>query len=270
VESAATFNATNNTFSGNTAGNNGGAILNQATITLTSNTITGNSATIGGGGIANYGAAATLNNNIVALNTASFGWDLLGDGFVFGNPYTGTYNLIGNADSSTGLNTPTNMWGTTESALDPKLGPLQNNGGPSQTHALLFDSPVLDQGNAPGLFSDQRGYLRPINNPLIADAGDGSDIGAFEFALSPSAASVSVGGRIVFSKGSGIANARIVLIAADGESWTALSNPLGYFEFEGVPAGATYLINVSHKRYSFDSQTLTLSESVEDLMFFSN
>ena len=271
VESAATLNATNNTFSGNTAGNYGGAIVNQATITLTSNTIAGNSAS-GGGGIANFGAAATLNNNIVALNTASFGPDLLGDGFI-GNMYTGTFNLIGNSDGSLGLNTTTNMWGTTETALDLKLGPLQNNGGPSHTHALLFDSPVLDQGNAPGLTTDQRGFLRPIDDVLVTNAGDGSDIGAFEFAFSPTAASVSISGRVIIAQGkeaTGINNATILVSSADGTSWIARSNAFGYFELTGIPAGDTYLITVTHKRYTFDTRTLNLQDDVKELTFASN
>jgi hypothetical protein len=71
---------------------------------------------------------------------------------------------------------------------DPQLGPLQFNGGPTQTMAPALGSPAIDGGSAFGLMSDQRGIVRPIDlptvpNPAVAGA-DGSDIGAVE--LQPS------------------------------------------------------------------------------------
>ena len=69
------------------------------------------------------------------------------------------------------------------------LGPLANNGGPTQTRALLAGSPAIDKGSptndpitgAP-ITTDQRGLPRPVDDPTIPNAsgGDGSDIGAFE------------------------------------------------------------------------------------------
>ncbi len=70
--------------------------------------------------------------------------------------------------------------------LDPDLGPLADNGGPTFTHALPLTSPAVDQGSAaasgvhPALTTDQRGEPRPIDRPSVADAADGADIGAFE------------------------------------------------------------------------------------------
>jgi hypothetical protein len=68
---------------------------------------------------------------------------------------------------------------------DPLLGPLQNNGGLTQTMAPSASSPAVDQGTSTGLGSDQRGVVRPIDLPSIpnsaAAGGDGSDIGAVEF-----------------------------------------------------------------------------------------
>jgi MYXO-CTERM domain-containing protein len=55
---------------------------------------------------------------------------------------------------------------------DPQLGPLQNNGGPTWTHALLTGSPAIDAG-ATNLTTDQRNYVRP--------AGAADDIGAYEY-----------------------------------------------------------------------------------------
>jgi hypothetical protein len=60
---------------------------------------------------------------------------------------------------------------------------LQDNGGPTLTHALLPGSPAIDQGNSSGVYVDQRRFHRPVDVPGIPNAvgGDGSDIGAFEF-----------------------------------------------------------------------------------------
>src|SRR4029434_3974851 len=71
---------------------------------------------------------------------------------------------------------------------DPRLGPLQNNGGPTQTHALLSGSPAIDAGNPNGcrdqfgvlLTTDQRGLPRST----LDGNRDGTarcDIGAVEF-----------------------------------------------------------------------------------------
>jgi hypothetical protein len=63
---------------------------------------------------------------------------------------------------------------------DPLLGPLADNGGPTRTMALLPGSPALDAGSAFGLSTDQRGQPRPHDCATLANAGDGSDVGAFE------------------------------------------------------------------------------------------
>jgi hypothetical protein len=63
--------------------------------------------------------------------------------------------------------------------IDPRLAPLANNGGRTQTHALLSGSPAIDRGdNAGAPATDQRGVARPRDGD-----GNGSrivDIGAFE------------------------------------------------------------------------------------------
>jgi hypothetical protein len=78
---------------------------------------------------------------------------------------------------------------------DPKLGPLQNNGGRTATMAPGATSPAVDRGSISGQPGDQRGVQRPIEFPQIpnspAAGGDGSDIGAFE--LQP-ASGLTLGG----------------------------------------------------------------------------
>ncbi|PWU21747.1 MAG: hypothetical protein C5B50_00910 [Verrucomicrobia bacterium] len=67
------------------------------------------------------------------------------------------------------------------SPIDPLLGPLQMNGGFTQTHLLLTGSPAIDQGKCFGVHTDQRGHPRPKRRLVSrAPGGDGSDIGAVE------------------------------------------------------------------------------------------
>jgi hypothetical protein len=90
----------------------------------------------------------------------------------------GDNNLIGDGTGMTGLvnGVNGNQVGTADKPIDPRLGPLADNGGPTLTHALLPDSPAIDAGNNTYATDfDQRGE----GFPRIA--GGIIDIGAFEF-----------------------------------------------------------------------------------------
>lgn len=262
-----TVNATNNTIDGNSAGDNGGGIFNRATITFNNNTVTSNSANAGGGVYNDF--TATLNSTIVALNTAVDGTDILGRGDR-GTPFTGTYNLIGNADGSAGLAPATNQLGTTLNPINPQIGALANNGGPTFTRALLAGSPAIDKGNSPGLTVDQRGLIRPVDNLSIINTGDGSDIGAYEVqALGPTAADVNVSGRVMASR-RGIARAKVSLVDVSGNVRIVMTNSFGYYKFTDVAAGGTYIIEVKSKRYVFAPQVLNITEELTNLNFSGN
>jgi hypothetical protein len=124
-----------------------------------------------GGGIAHDAIGAiTINSTIVARNHDSSGPatpDLFGD-------VAADFSLIGN--SAGGIATGAhNLVGTAAHPIDPKLGPLANNGGPTKTHALLPGSPALNAGaNVDGLTFDQRGH--GFNRVV----GSAPDIGAYE------------------------------------------------------------------------------------------
>jgi hypothetical protein len=163
---------TNSTLSGNTAGDDGGGIINGGTATINNCTLSNNAgggATPRGGGILNFSGIATIKNSIVASSGA--GGNCANSG--------GTFTALGKNFDTDG----------TGAALDPdfmqvtpaqlNLGPLQNNGGPTQTHALLAGSVAINAvtdctGVGSGaVTSDQRGISRP--------QGAACDVGAFEF-----------------------------------------------------------------------------------------
>lgn len=71
----------------------------------------------------------------------------------------------------------------------------------------------------------------------------------------------------VIRVGYGISRARVTLTDASGEARTALTNSFGYFRFDSVSAGQTYVFNVSHKRYHFAPQVLSVNEAIENVDF---
>ena len=122
----------------------------------------------------------TINSTILGDNTAPTGPDFFDNRTT--QPASLGFDLLETAPA--GTQAP-NTTGPNITGQDAGLQPLANNGGPTQTEAITASSPAVDKGNT-GLTTDQRGVLRPIDFPGIANAagGNGADIGAFE--LQPS------------------------------------------------------------------------------------
>ncbi len=87
--------------------------------------------------------------------------------------------------------------------------------------------------------------------------------------LGPTAASVSVGGRVWTANGRGIQNVTITLTNANGESRTARTTSFGYYQFNDVPVGQIYIISATARRYQFDqaARTLNLNDAVDEINF---
>jgi CSLREA domain-containing protein len=189
-----TMNITNSTFSGNSSNSGGGAIFTNGAfggprVNITNSTISGNT----GGGIYKGDSDVFVKSTIIANNSTDD---------VSGSFTSQGFNLIGKNDGAAASfpagnpNGNNDIVGTSASPVKPKLGPLQNNGGPTYTMALLSGSPAIDKGTSNGLTgtltTDQRGvgYVRTINESIAnATGGDGTDIGAFELGAHISAVS---------------------------------------------------------------------------------
>ncbi len=87
--------------------------------------------------------------------------------------------------------------------------------------------------------------------------------------LSPTAAAATVGGRVLDFKGRGISNARLELTSSSGAIRTTISDSSGYYFFEDVEVGQTYIVKVKQKGYSFSmpSRVFSLIDELTDLNF---
>jgi CSLREA domain-containing protein len=149
----------------------GGGISNTGTVTMINSTVSGNRAYQSGGGISNANTV-TLSNTIVAdneIDNCSGSVDSLG------------YNLAD--DTSCGVLATGDLV-----VADAMLGPLTDNGGPTETRNPLPGSPVIDAGsvNCPPPTTDQRGVARP--------QGADCDIGAVEYLPEPGSSEMLIAG----------------------------------------------------------------------------
>ncbi|HEU0295738.1 MAG TPA: choice-of-anchor Q domain-containing protein [Anaerolineales bacterium] len=159
---------TNSTFANNTA-YNGGGIWNGGALTVTNSTLSGQAADNQGGGIYNEAGGNLLIRNAI----------------LWGNTGGEIENIAGNMPAVTYSIVQGGYAGTGNLSADPNLGPLQNNGGLTETMALLPGSPAIDAGddaNCPA--TDQRGVIR--------SQGAHCDIGAYELDTTPPSVTSSI------------------------------------------------------------------------------
>jgi len=193
IENSGTLAINNSTLSGNTGEFTAGAILNSGTLTLSNSTVSGNATELHGGGIWTSGQCAITNSTLsgnsgmnggainnrlgtleiesTILKRGDSGSNIVNDS---GTVTSHGYNL--SSDDGSGY-----LIGPGDQVnADPMVGPLQDNGGPTLTHALIPGSPAIDGGDpkfTPPPNYDQRGpgFPRVVNGRM--------DIGSFELQL---------------------------------------------------------------------------------------
>ncbi|HTK78027.1 MAG TPA: choice-of-anchor Q domain-containing protein [Gemmataceae bacterium] len=237
------FTLTNSTIVGNRAGSGGGVAYalggNQAAIT--SSTITDNRVYFplaSGGGLQIGGQNLQLGNSVIASNvfeatvSSGTGPDVSGTVASLG------YNLIGNGSGATITGVTTgNMIGTTGAPIDPKLAPLANNGGRTQTRLPLASSPLINAGDPsfaspPGPTTDERGsgYARVQFGRI--------DIGATE----------AQGARVasVVTNGGATQRSRVTDLTINFNSVVTLpANPASAFSLVNTTVGPNAVVTLS-------------------------
>lgn len=83
----------------------------------------------------------------------------------------------------------------------------------------------------------------------------------------PTAAAVSVSGRVMTADGTGIPKATVTMSDSSGTTRTVLTNAFGYYRFDDLTAGHTYFLNAASKRYRFATRILTVSEDLAEVNF---
>ena len=86
-------------------------------------------------------------------------------------------------------------------------------------------------------------------------------------ALVPSAAAVSISGRVVNGTGDGIPRAIVTINHPTAGVMQAVTNPFGYYSFPEVEVGATVMVSVTHKGYTFDPQVVSVNDEIANLIF---
>jgi IPT/TIG domain/Right handed beta helix region len=224
IDAHAGLSLTSSTVSGNTAtefASGGIGLYYDNTVpanplTVTDSTIVDNSATAAdsqGGGVNIDGGSvpsATFQNSIVAGNAAAIGPDINSPAGMSQVVPTASFSLIQNPSGSDITPTSTDRFGD-----DPQLGPLQDNGGQTDTMMPRLDSPVIDAGSKFGQTTDQRGLSRPVDLPGVTNAagGDGSDIGAVEVQTSEAAPATET---VTNTNDSGTGSLRAAIDAVNG------------------------------------------------------
>jgi predicted outer membrane repeat protein len=155
---------TNSTVSGNTASKSGGGIDARGPVMIANSTVSENTASVSGGGISNHLGSLTLANSVV--QGACEGEYYYSDGYNVESP-----------DDTCGFNRASDQ--VSVSADELKLGQLADNGGPTETKALLPGSVAIDviPPKMCEVEEDQRGVARP--------QGPACDVGAFELEVVP-------------------------------------------------------------------------------------
>lgn len=281
-----TITITDCTLAGNQAAGSGGAAFLQErdywndVVRLTNCTISANESGKSGGGLYDFGFDIVLNNSTVTQNRTlaaggkGGGFFLLKNGvseikaslsssIVAGNlsasapdfqfspagTVDGENALIGVADvGNITLGGSTIQTGTLAVPLDPRLGPLGNNGGPTPTHGLLPGSPAVNAGNnSEGLAHDQRGpgFARVV--------GGAADIGAFECQSLP-----AIQGQTVVINSGAAQRSRVTSVRIDFDQLVGLPpNPPDAFELRRQSDGQ--LVDLSAAVVSDTSTHITFS-----------
>ena len=216
---------------------------------------------IGSAGLNSFPPLAVVSGNVVQTGNFShaLGSLSLAPGTSFVNEFGGTITLAGNLSNDGSLNL--NGAGSACPQADAIL--IRSSSAAQRSWSGAGDYRLIDVD-----LQNQNSVGRVLNVYSGTDSGGNANFVFNGGCLAPTAANVSVTGRVVGVEG-GIRGVRVVLTDAGGASRAAVTNQFGVYSFEDVAAGQTVIVSVSSKKYVFDVETRVLNvlETLSDVDF---
>ena len=163
--------------------------------------------------------------------------------------------------------------------ISPVASVLRVDGVPYQgsgtvgNYRLIRPSPAIDSADsdAPNQPNFDLGGNPRVDDTFTMDTGSGvrlyDDRGAYEYQpTGPTAASAAISGMVMSADGLAVGNALISLTDLSGATRIAISNPFGYYRFENLSVGETYVVSASEKRFRFVPRIITVNDEVTNLV----
>jgi Carboxypeptidase regulatory-like domain len=228
--------------------------LTTAAGSFLANNPAGAATNVGGSPLANFGwdfrSAATI-STVARANTdprqtsGTAQWTVTTTGGSITSLAASNFTLTGTAATGSSIT----------SVVANNLSPTSTNWTVTATIGTTTGTLGLNWANATGLNTN-------VSNTLPF-AGETYNV------VVPTAASVSVGGRVIESNGNGIARARVTVTALNGASRYVSTNQFGYFRFDELSAGETYILTVNSRRYQFErsAQLITANDDFTEINF---
>lgn len=213
----------------------------------------------------------TISAQYAGASTAGGGGFTTSTGNLTGNP-----QVVNKANTTSTLSSPTNPSATGQSItftatvnpVAPGAGTRTGTVNISRNGQVICNNVTI---NAGGQATCSIRFTIAGNYNITASYSGDTNFNASNSAtfvqqvLGPTAANVTVSGRIMSEDGRAVYGARIVVTDSSGQSRLALTNPFGYYRFDAMPSGATYTFTVSAKGYQTQQIVRSITDEVNDL-----
>lgn len=181
---------------------------------------------------------------------------------VITSAFPGSTRVIGTLNS-----TPSTMF-----RLEFFNSPTADSSGNGEGQFFVGTINVMTDGSGNASFDQTFAPNSPLNSYISATAtnlttNDTSEFSIAKEVLLPSAATVTIGGRVLDASGNGISAARIVMTDTNGNVRETRTSSFGFYNFAEVAVGETYVLTVSRKRYEFTSQIVFVAEENNEINF---